>query len=103
MLSERAIYAGMKLHPAAAAACVSIGLVSVVIARGGDLSRASHGTLDFLMFCGFVVLLWWLLSDFGTGKDARAHEEPDKSVLFRLGKALNRVLRGRRRHTATRD
>ncbi len=57
----------------------------------------SHGPLDFIAFGGFVVFMWWLLRNRESGGDGTDGQGADKSIAFRLGKALNSVWRGVRR------
>lgn len=53
----------------------------------------SKGPLDTAMFIVFIAFFAWLLTP---SKDkAAAGEQPNQGVLFRLGKALNGVRRGR--------
>lgn len=44
----------------------------------------------------FLLFLWWLLTPRNRRGDPGAHEGVDQGIAFRLGKALNRVRRGKR-------
>lgn len=62
------------------------------------LAKIDYGNLvwpDFLMLCGFFVVLGWLALP---GRNqAPGHQKASEKVAFRLGKALNRVWRGNSR------
>lgn len=48
-------------------------------------------TGDLIMFAILGLLFTWFL--WPSRGDAAGHEQPDKSVAFRLGKSLKRVIR----------
>lgn len=82
----------------AVCAYLGIGLISVVIARGGALLEHSKGPIDDGLAVAAVFLIAWLLSGRRTSLvGSETHEHAGDSLAFRFGKALNRVLRGRRR------
>lgn len=72
-------------------------IIATIIIVGGKWSRGtlySNGWLDFLGFCVFVVFMLWRGGAFGVQRHSTGHESFSERVLFRLGKALNRVRRG---------
>jgi cell division protein FtsW (lipid II flippase) len=69
--------------------------IGMKIASGEPMP--SHGPLDLMAFGGFVVFMWWLLRNRESGGDSADGQGADKSIAFRLGKALNGVRRGFRR------
>lgn len=84
----------------AACAFIGIGLTSVIIARGGweNFSASGHGWLDTAAFILFLFFFAWLLTGRRSSlESAEGHESAGQGFAFRLGKALNRILRGRRR------
>lgn len=82
----------------AVCAYLVIGLISVAIARGGALLEHSKGPIDDALAVAAVFLIAWLLSGSRSSlESAEAHKHARDSLAFRLGKALNRILRGRRR------
>lgn len=74
---------------------VAVIYIGIKIASGEPMP--SHGPLDFLAFCGFIVFMWWLLRDRKSAGDSSNGQGADKSIAFRLGKALNGIRRGFRR------
>lgn len=75
--------------------------VTFAVAAGLYLAQhglpQSNGWIDvtgFFLFCG---LMYLLLRERGSAEQAHAHESAAKSFAFRLGKALNRVIRRFRR------
>lgn len=64
-------------------------VASLVIWKNGGLN--SHGPLDTAMFIAFLAFLAWLLTP--ARNKSGGHENPDKGIAFRLGKALNRIRR----------
>lgn len=78
------------------------------IAFAGYLSRHELPPMDWRDYVAWVVffaLLVWCFSPrrMRAGEDAHGHEGARKSLAFRLGKKLNRVLHYGRRNTTIRD
>lgn len=73
-------------------ACAIIGIaVGGYIAKHGSLFAYSHGPIDSALLVLFLIFLAWLISGRNELVDGTAHDHPDKSIAFRLGKALKRA------------
>ena len=86
----------MKFHPVAAALTIAV-LLAGVVRRSG---YSSHGPIDIILLVLFLILFWWLISDFSGGKasiDADGRQNGDNGIAFRFGRFLNRVFRRKRR------
>jgi hypothetical protein len=74
----------------------AVALVVTLRAVNGTLPPITPGEIVAMSLFG--LLLWWCLTPSRRSRaavhanDAGSGEEPRKSVAFRLGKALNRVL-----------
>lgn len=80
----------------------------IVIMTALYLSRHELPPMDWrdgVMFFFLGIILWICFRRSGRDSllDAHGHEQPDKSIAFRLGKSLKRVLHNRRGNTAARN
>ena len=67
----------------------------VIVTRWQRGQLFSNGPADFAMFVAFMGAWIYLISR----RNAVGHQDPRQSIPFRLGKALNRIRRGRNRRS----
>lgn len=70
--------------------CFAAIFVIMKIAQGEPFP--SFYSWDFVALLAFIGFMYWLLRDRKNAGDSPDGQSTDKSIAFRLGKALNRVL-----------
>lgn len=76
----------LGLTPGQFGAALAVGLV-VVAARG---AAPAFYFGDAIALAILALMLWWFST---AGRKPAGHEQADEGVPFRIGKALNRILR----------
>ena len=77
------------------------GALSVLLMLAGiqisSHGLPNHGPIDIAAFVAFLFFTAWLMSSPVRGDDPAHHQETRNGIAFRLGKALNRILRPHKR------